>query len=244
MKTILKYTTGLTGVLLSGMLLVSCTKTFDSKLNATYGNSGSSNVQFFVATVGASRNYVYVDSKPVNGAALVSGSLFPTTGFGFSVPTGMRAFLLRDTLTATTQPQLSFAQNMEIGKNYTVFAYDTITAVKQKTVETQIVVPTDTTSRIRFANFVYNPNIIPAVDVFSFNRNTNIFTNVNVTDVTNYIPYPSALAIDTLYVRTTGTTTNLLKIPITGGITQKRSYTVVYRGSDRGTKNYTLFANY
>lgn len=244
MKSINKLILGATGLLITGMTLVSCTKSFDSKLEATYGNASTSNVQLFIATVGASRNYLIVDNKPVNGAAMTSGSIFPTTGFGFSVPTGMRSFLLRDTLSTSTQIPVSFAQNLEIGKSYTIFAYDTITAVKQKTVETPIVIPSDTTCRLRFANFVYNPNITSAVDVFSFNRNTNIFTNVNVTDVTSFIPYPSALISDTFYVRPTGnTSTNLLKITV-GSLTQKRSYTVVYRGSDRGTKASSLFANY
>lgn len=245
MKSIKKIILGVAGLFATGIALVSCTKSFDSRLAATYGNDASSNVQLFIATVGASRNYLVVDNKPVNGAALVSGSLFPSVGFGFSVPTGMRSFLLRDTLTATTQTPVSFAQVMEIGKSYTIFAYDTITAVKQKTVETPIIVPGDTTSRLRFANFIYNPNVITGVDVFSFNRNTNIFTNVNVTDVTAFIPYPSAIATDTLYIRPTGvTTTNLIKFALTGGLTQKRSYTLVYRGSDRGTRAATLIANY
>ncbi len=245
MKSINKIILGAAGLLMTGLVLVSCTKTYDSRLVSTYGNLSSSNVQLHIATVGASRNYLSVDNKPVNGAALISGSVFPTAGFGFSVATGMRSFLLRDTLTATTQTQLSFAQNMEIGKSYTIFSYDTITAVKQKTVETPIVIPADTSCRLRFANFIYNPNAIPAVDVFSFNRNTNLFTNVSVTDVTGFVAYPSALLTDTLYIRPTGnTTTNLLKITLTGGLTQKRSYTLVYRGSDRGTKTSTLFANY
>ncbi len=245
MKSMNKIILGATGLLMTGIALVSCSKSFDSKINYTLGNEKSSNVQFFVATVGAARNYIYVDSKPMNGAALTAGTLFPSAGFGFSVPTGMRSFLIRDTLTATTQPQISFAQNMEIGKSYTVFSYDTVNAAKQKTVVTPIVIPADTTCRLRFANFIYNPNAIPAVDVFSFNRNTNLFTNVAVTDVTSFVPYPSALLTDTLYIRPTGnTTTNLVKYVLTGGLTQKRSYTLVYRGSDRGTKLATRFANY
>jgi hypothetical protein len=243
MKLINKIIFGTAGLVLTGIALVSCTKSFDSRLTLTYGNANSSNVQFFVATVGAARNYIYVDSKPINGSALTAGSLFPATGFGFSVPTGMRSFLIRDTLTATTQPQLSFAQNMEIGKSYTVFSYDTVNAVKQKTVETPIIIPADTTCRLRFANFIYNPNAITGVDVFSYNRNTNLFTNVNVTDVTSFIPYPSGI-VDTFYIRPTGnTTTNLVKFTVSP-LTLRRGYTFVYRGSDRGTKATSLFANY
>lgn len=253
---------GVAGLFITGFILVSCTKNYDSRLVATYGNANSSNVQLYISTVGATRNYVYVDTKPVNGSALTTGTLFPAAGFGFSVPTGMRSFLIRDTLTATTQPQLLFAQNMEIGKNYTVFAYDTITSIKQKTVETPIVVPTDTTARIRFANFVYNPGVIPAVDIYSKKRQQNIFTNVQVTDVTSFIPYASGVT-DTLYIRPTGTSTNLqnyVTTPSPGAWTDisliftptiRRSYTIIFKGGYRATtstnatlRGLTVIANY
>lgn len=262
MKSIKIFAAGMTGLLVAGAVLVSCTKTFDSRLEAVYGNENSSNAQLYIAAVGASRNYIYVDNKPVNGASLISNSLFPSVGFGFRVPTGMRNFLLRDTLTATTQAQLSFAQNMQIGKSYTIFAYDTTVSIKQKTVETPIVVPADTTARLRFANFVYNPGVIPAVDIYSKNRGQNIFTNVSVTDVTNFIPYESNRA-DTFYIRPTGTSTNLQNLvptPAPGAWTDisliltptpKRSYTLVFRGGYRATtstnatvRGLSVFANY
>ena len=136
--------------------------------------------------------------------------------------------MIRDTLTATTQTPLSFAQNMDVGKNYTIFMYDTINAAKQKTVETKIVVPGDTTARLRFANFIFSKNAVPAVDIFSKRRNVNVFTNVAVTGVTDFIPVPSAFT-DTFYVRETGTTNQLA---VLNGLTptEKRSYTLVFRG--------------
>ncbi len=265
MKSLKIFAPGIASLLIVGVMLVSCTKSFDSKVASQYGLANSSNVQLFLATVGATRNYVYVNSNPVNGAALTAGSVFPATGYGFSVPTGLASFLVRDTLTATTQTQLSFAENMQVGKNYTVFVYDTTTAVKQKTVETSIVIPEDTTSRLRFANFVYNPGIIPAVDIYSKNKAQNIFTNVQVTDITSFIPYQSNKA-DTFYIRSTGTTTNLQNYtpptpPATVGTwsdiyliltpTMKRSYTLIFRGGFRAvtTTNSTVrglsvFANY
>lgn len=223
-------------------LLPSCTKNADGVLQDNSDFSNAALAQVFVATMNASRNYVYVDGFPVNGSVMTTGSLFPASGPGFKVAPGIKAFLVRDTITTTTQVPLAFAENFQFGKTYTVFLYDTITSPKQKTVQTDIVVPTDTTARLRFANFVYNPNAIPAVDVFSFRLNKNIFTNVNVTDVTGFIPYPSALSPDTLYIRNTGTTTNLMKISMTN-LAQKRNYTMVYRGSDRGTRASTLFIN-
>jgi hypothetical protein len=229
------------------LLLSACTKTFDDKTPGEFGFTKGSSFQLAIATVGASRNYIYVDGAPQNGAALSTGSIFPSGlgNYGFSVPGGLRSFLLRDTLTATTQAQLSFANVVGINKNYTVFAFDTITAIKQKTVETSIVIPADTTARIRFANFIYHPNGMPPVDVFSFNRNSNVFTNVSITDVTGFINYPSNIGVDTLYVNETGTTNLLAKISISN-LTPKRSYTVLYRGSGRaaGLKTASLFANW
>ncbi len=239
-------TSRILALVLISAITISCTKTFDDKTPGTLGFSTGSSFQLFVATVGASRNYISVDGMPQNGAALVTGSLFPAGlgNYGFSVSAGQRTFLLRDTSSTTTQAQLSFANVVGINKNYTIFAYDTITSIRQKTVETQIVVPTDTSARIRFANFIYHPFTLPPVDVFSLNRNTNIFTNISITDVTSFINYPSGLGVDTLYVRETGTTNVLAKVS-TSGLTPQRSYTVLYRGSGRalGLKTASLFAN-
>lgn len=197
--------------------------------------------QVFVATVNASRNFVYADGAQINGVALSSGSVFPGTGlYAFTFPAGLRAFLVKDTLPATTQVPISFAENLQLGKNYTIFMYDTITTPKQKTVLTNIVVPTDSTARLRFANFVYNPTAVPGIDIFSYLRNTNVVTDLKVSEVTDFIPYASGIT-DTLYIRETGTLTNIVKF--TSSYTTKRSYTLVYRGSYRGTKLATLFTN-
>ncbi len=227
--------------------LTSCEKTFDDKTPADLGFTKGSSFQLAIATVGASRNYIYVDGAPQNGAALSTGSIFPAGlgNYGFSVPGGLRSFLLRDTLSTSTQSQLSFGNVVGVNKNYTIFAYDTITAIKQKTVETAIVIPTDTVARIRFANFIYHPNGMPPVDVFSLNLNVNIFTNVSITDVTNFINYPSNISLDTLYVMEAGTTNVLAKASVSG-LTPKRNYTLLYRGSGRalGLKTAQLFANW
>ena len=245
-----------------GLAFQSCVKSIDSKApeNSNFGNSAIA--QVYIATVNASRNYVYIDGSVVNGSVMTSGSLFPSASYGFKVSPGIKAFLVRDTLSATTQVPLSFAENMQFGKNYTVFMYDTITSPLQKTVQTNIVIPSDTTARLRFANFVYNPTAIAAVDIFSKKRNANVFTNVQVSDVTEFIPYASALS-DTFYIRPTGTTTNLQNFnpaPSPGAWgdiiailnpVAKRSYTLVFRGGFRAstTTNSTVrtlssFVNY
>ncbi|MBE2229102.1 MAG: DUF4397 domain-containing protein [Chitinophagaceae bacterium] len=242
----LNITISVAGLLFSAAVLSGCTKTFDEKVSQQRNFSNSSLLQLYNATVGTSRNYIYVDSKPLNGAAIAYGGIFPGTGYGFAVPIGLKNFLIRDTLSTSTQSQLSFAENLQSGRNYTIFMYDTSTATKQKTVETALVIPADTTARIRFANFVYNPGIIPAVDVYSQNRKQNIFTNIAVTDVTSFIPYASGQT-DTFYIRSTGTNTNLQNLvptPAPGTWTdirviltptQKRSYTIIFRGGYRAT---------
>lgn len=228
-----------------GIFISSCEKTFNEKIVKQDNFSNSSLVRVFLATVNASRNYVFIDAKPATGALLSSGGTFPSTAaFAAAVTPGVRAFLIRDTLSASTQVPLSFATNMEGGKYYSIFVYDTISAPKQMTVETKFVVPADTSSRIRFANFIYNPTTVPNIDVFSHRLNTNIFTNVPVTGVTSFIPYPSGFSgiVDTLHIRETGTTVSIIKLAV-GGSTflQKRSYTLMYRGSHRGTRIASLY---
>jgi Domain of unknown function (DUF4397) len=244
MKSINIYIKGVGTLFISGLILSSCAKTFDAKIPLQSDLTNNAIVQVYMATVNTARNYVYVDSKPVNGSSLVLGSVFPTTGYGFGVSSGTRAFLVRDTSSTATQIPLSFAQSLKAGKHYTVFMYDTLTSPKQKTVEDNIVPIADTTARIRFANFVYAKTAIPAVDVYSAVKKANIFTNVQISDVTDFIPYETNRT-DTFYLRATGTTTNLQNItpptPAPGNVLtdisfsltprEKRHYTLIFRGS-------------
>ena len=233
------------GVAVGFSVLVSCNKTDEKLATEITDLNNRALVQVFVATVNATRNYVYVDAKQVTGATLGSGSVYPpsATGIGLSVEPGLRTFVVRDTLPTTTQIPLSFAENFNGGRHYTIFLYDTIRTPKQKTVQDNILIPADTSSRIRFANFIYNTTAVPNVDVFSFVTNSNIFTNVAVTDVTEFISYPSRRPLDTLYIRETGTMNLLLKTSI-GTLTPKRNYTFVYRGSHKGTRTSTFYATY
>ncbi|HWR33401.1 MAG TPA: DUF4397 domain-containing protein [Chitinophagaceae bacterium] len=185
-------------------------------------------VQVHNGILNATRNYIYVDAAPVTGAALSYNSTFPSTPSNFSVTEGYRMFLVKDTLSTTTQAQLSFAENLQAGNYYTIFLYDTLNSPKKKIVTNDILIPTDTSARVRFANFIFSRTAVPNVDIFSLKRNANVFTNVGVTDVTGYVPYASALN-DTLYVRETGTS-NLLATMNGFNPVQKRSYTLVFRG--------------
>lgn len=245
MKSIRLYIPGIISILFTGMLIVSCNKTFDEKIALQTDFTNSSTLQIYNTMVNSTRNFLYVDGKVINGGApMTPGTLFPATGSGFSVASGDRAFLVRDTLTATTQLPLSFAQNLKAAKSYTLFMYDTITSAMQKIVENNVVVPADTSCRLRFANFVFSKVAIPAIDIYSANKKANLFTNVQITDVTNYIPYPSGI-IDTFSVRLTGTNIDLMNItpptPLPGNVltpirsiftpSAKRSYTFIFRGS-------------
>lgn len=224
-----------TGLLL---LIQSCDKEVEQKLPEQYDLSNSALVKVYNAIVGSNRNYVYVDGTPVNGATVAFGSSFPST-YGFAVPSGLRSFVIKDTLATSTQLELAFSENLQANQLYTVFVYDTTTAPKQITVATNIEIPTDTTARVRFANLAYSTAILPPVDVFSVKRQTNIFSNIVQTEVTNFIPYASALS-DTLLVRSAGTT--MLMSQLNGfNPTQKRSYTLVFRGGF--TKALTSFTS-
>lgn len=226
-------------------LTAGCEKVFEDDTPMDTDMSTMARIQFFNAAVGTSRNFMYVDGLPVNGASVAYGAFFPSApNTSFAVPAGFRQFLLRDTLSTTTQPPLSFAENFSAGNYYTIFSYDTVNAVKQKTVFTEIVVPEDTTARLRLANFIHSSNAVPNIDVFSYRRNANVWSNIPVKEVTNFIPYESRVA-DTLYVREAGTMIQLVKFTLPAP-TPKRSYTVIFRGSYRVPASRTMssFINY
>ena len=221
--------------------------------------SSAATLQVFNATVKSVRNYVYVDGTPVSGAVFGSGGIFPNTAYGIKLTTGMHSILIKDTASSTTQVPLTFSQSFDAGKSYTTFTYDTITTIKQLTVANNIVVPTDTSSRLRLANFIYNASAIPNVDVYSFRRisgmpvflggspvftgNTPIFSNIVTNVVTDFIPYPSGLP-DTFYVYATGTTSPLIVKAVVPSLVPTRSYTTALTGSFRGARAIGTFATY
>ena len=232
-------------VLATASFNLSCTREVPQVAGTDANFSNSATVQVFSATVKAARNYIYVDGTPVSGTALAYGAIFPGTAYSFKVTAGSHAFLIKDTLPATTQTPLTFSQNTDAGKSYTIFTYDTITSIKQATVVNNITIPTDTSARLRFANYIYNTTVVPNVDVYSYRKGTTtpVFTNVATAQVTDFIPYSSGLT-DTFYVYATGTTTPLLVKQLVTGLTPTRSYSSVYNGSYKGTKAVTTFATY
>ncbi len=246
------YTCG--AVALIAFIAVSCDKEVGKNVSLENTSfTDKSFVQVYNAIVGSTRNYVYVDASAVTGAALATGGIFPSTPANFSVGNGFREFLIRDTLLTSAQLPLSFAENLQAGKYYTIFAYDTIQTPKKKIVVNNIVIPTDTTARLRFANFVYNSTALPTgFDIYSAKRGAVIFSNVRETEVTDYIPYASAVT-DTFFLRLNGSTSNLQNtdsLTKAGQVniiailtpTRLRSYTLVFRGGWKSAFNKTAAA--
>ena len=248
MKICKKYVAGV--LIVGSVLFFSCKKEFKKLIVEDTNLSGKAFLKVYNSAVNTNRNYVYVDNVPVTGSIIAYGGVFPSTGYTSALDPGTHAIVVKDTLATSTQTPVSFTSTFEPGKNYTVFTYDTVNSVKYKLVTDVIEIPADTTARIRFANMIYSSTPLPNVDVFSIRKNANIFSNVALGQVTDFIPYASNW-IDTVYVRATGTTTNLTPL-FAIRATQKRSYTIVYRGRYETTtpstaallRSLTSFANY
>ena len=235
-------------VLISFIITVSCEKEFDKMVVEDTTLEDKALVKVFNSTVSSQRTYMYVDNVPVTGSALAYGSTFPSTSYASALTPGNRNILIKDTLATSSQPPINFTSNLVAGKNYSIFTYDTVNAIKYVLTEDEIVKPTDTTSRVRFINLVFSKSTLPNVDLYSVALKKNIFTNVALAQVTNFIPCASKRT-DTLYVRATGTTTNLTPLA-TFNPTINRSYTVIYRGryeTTTGTvmpRSLTAISNY
>ncbi len=234
------------GLAATMLFVISCTKHTPDVADPVTNLEESAQIQVINSTINATRNYVYVDNVPVNGAALAYGGVFPSA-YSFRVNHGARTITIKDTLATSTQTPISFAQNFETGESYTIFTYGITTAAKQLTVKNEIVVPTDTSARLRFANLVYSASPLAAVDVYSQKNGltTPIFSNVANNTVTGFVSYPSGQT-DTLFIYPTGTTSPLLlKAALGSGFTAvaTRSYSAVYNGQSTAPK-ITTFATY
>lgn len=214
--------------IVGSILMISCEKEFEKIVVEDKELDNKAFLKVYNGAVNTNRNFVYIDNVPVTGSILAYGALFPSTGYTATVEPGSRAVVVKDTLASSTQTPVSFTSAFEAGKSYTIFTYDTVNAVKYKMVADQIEIPADTSARLRFVNLIYSSTPLPNVDLYSTRRGANIFSNVALAQVTDFIPYASN-SVDTLYVRATGTTTNLTPL-FSIRPTEKRSYTVVYRG--------------
>lgn len=213
---------------------VACTKEVGKEVATEDTNySNKSFLQVYNGIVNSARTYVYVDGLPVTGAPLILGSTFPSTPSNIAITSGFREFLIKDTLSTTTQMPLSFGEVLQPGKYYSMFLYDSINNPKKKIVQNSIVMPTDTTARLRFANFIYSPTTAPNMDVFSVKMQANVFSNVALTNVTDYVPFAS-VPNDTLIVREAGTLITVAQLNSYNPI-RMRSYTVVLRGRYKTT---------
>lgn len=234
----MKFTRIIVALVLAGSVwLASCKKEFENILPEDFSVSSKANIRVYSGALNTNRNYIYADNIPLTGVVFAFLGIWPTTGQYAAIDAGNRNITIKDTAAATTQNPINFSANLAAGKHYSVFIYDTTTSVKHILVEDNVTVPADTTARLRFANLVYSATPIPNVDVYSAKRGENIFTNVPVASVTDFIPYAS-LYTDSLYVRETGTTTDLAPVlSITPNI--KRGYTVVFRGRYETTTGAT-----
>lgn len=216
------------------IVLASCEKEYTSILTEETNLGNTAFVKFHNAIINSNRTYVYSDLVPLNGAIIAYGGVFPSLSPSYSaLNPGTRAIAIRDTLAPSTQYPISFNAALTGGNYYTIFAYDSLNAPKYKVTQDNIQVFNDTSARIRFANFPFSTTAIPNVDIFSQKQQANVFTNISTATVTDFIPYRAGIS-DTLYVRPTGTTTNLTQL---NGLvpTATRNYTVIFRGSYRTT---------
>ncbi len=216
-------------------LISSCDKDLNDRNKLDKDGSNSVYVKFVNLIGNATRNYVYVDGVQVSGAQMVYGETLPvhSSSYGFKMPAGLRSFLVRDTLATSTQVPLTFNGNFDANSSYTVFLYDSVIRTKQVTIKNDIVVPDDTTTRLKFGNFMYltNGGTAPSVDLYSSFFGRRIFTNIAPSQVTEFITYPGAHAAgDTLRTYVAGTNTVLNEL-IGYTTTKKRSYVVVTRGN-------------
>lgn len=148
-----------------------------------------------------------------------------STGY-LPAPTGSHSLKVRRTRTAASLLSTNF--QLDANTNATVFAVDSIAKISVLVVSDTIAIPDTSNAYLRYVQL--SPNA-PAVDLAN-RTGTVLFSNRRFKEFTGFTPITIAAAsstlLDTLRVRSTGTTTSLLNIPIT--FAKRRLYTVYTRG--------------
>ena len=226
--------------------LLSCEK--DKTVVATYQPTGSN---AFLRVMHVSPNFrnvqhyadsfnVYVGANKVNGALFTYNSSFPAAAINVNtyaaVPAGSQQIRLSlpgkslvDSFTIMT-----LTKTLEGGKYYTFFITDSLSAQQDPTkiwVNDANFLSDDTTQyRIRFAHTILNDTAGKNVDVFSYRKAGNIFSNIARGAVTDFISLPAPTTLDTISIRRPGTGFELARISGVS-IVKGRSYTILYKGS-------------
>lgn len=178
-------------------------------------------------------NFIISGAK-VNSAAVAYNAMFPfqTTGY-LGVTSGLHWFKISRPGVNTTDSVTihTFQKVLEPGQKYSYLVTDSFkssTERRQMLLEDNFNPPVPGNYGVRFVHAVLNDTAGKTVDVYSFRRKSNIFTNIKIGDATGFVEYGPA-GIDTLSVRRSGTSNELTRF---NGIpfSSTRVYTVVYRG--------------
>ena len=234
---------GIVATLLTGVVLTGCKKNEQLRTAENVGLTNKSFLKVYNATLSSTNVNVKVEGVLQSATIFTYAGLFPASTTYSVVDPGTRSINIIDT-NSTHRINLTLSNNFELSKYYTLFMYDTITAPKGKIVVDDIVVPTDSVARLRFANFLHSS--LANVDVFSKSKNATIFSNISPLTVTPFMDHPSKKT-DTFYLRPVNTITNVATLIFTPG--EKRNYTLIARGrygNTSGTlaQTLTLMTNY
>ncbi len=220
------------------LVLASCKKEKDvnSMVPEEYAQVSLHNIAI-INNYGASKTQkpvdVFVDNQKINGSGPIS---YPgtVTGIYVGMKTGSHAIAIKDTAAANPAEYYAGTINVEAGKSYSVFAYDSLTSGKVKS----LFLPNDRTlpasgANIRFLNFSMNAG---PVDVWLFTGTTD---SVKVYSAVDYVGSHSSTAgletfkavnagTYTLRARAAGTNTNIASLAVT--VANPKIYTFFLRG--------------
>lgn len=210
----------------------------------------------YIKVVHASPNYTAITGQPdvfnflvsgakVNGAPIAYSGMFPaqTTGY-IGVTPGLHWFKVsrngvntNDSITVHT-----FQKVLKPGQRYSYIVTDSLrsnTESRGMLLEDNFNDPAPGNYAVRFVHALLNDTVGKTVDVYSYRRKANIFSNIKIGQATSFIEYGPA-GNDTLSIRRPGVTTwgnNVGELARFNGIpfSSTRVYTVVYRGLTTAT---------
>jgi hypothetical protein len=173
-------------------------------------------------------------------ASMTYNSAFPAntinTNTYAAVPAGAQDIRLvrRGTVNIDSTTIAVIPKNLVAGGYYTLIITDSLTsnpAYSKIWSQDAVIWPLDGNYSIRFIHAVMNDTAGKFVDIYSARNAGNIFSNVSMGSVSNFVTLPRTTTLsDTIIVRRAGTTQELARVNGVA-ISNRRVYTIIYRGN-------------
>lgn len=165
--------------------------------------------------------FVYANGKKLNGNALSYGGQWPSPNVYAGIPSGTVEFrIVNARMNLGVVPNIpapiagdtlyTFSQQLEQGKNYSLFMGDTVPYIRFVVKEDVLTTPEYQTYKIRLAHMIMNPT--DTLSLYSRRQGAELISNITHKQISDWVQVPIPVISDTLEIRKKGSVATYITV--------------------------------